>query len=46
MADIIEVFDAIPNVYEFTQEELEVVRAKKNLVRGAFNKMIFLEEIK
>lgn len=46
MADIIQVFDAILKAYEFTQEELNIVRAKKNLERGTFNKMIFLEEIK
>lgn len=46
MADIIEVFDAIIKAYGFNREELEIVRAKKNSERGAFEKMIFLEEIK
>ena len=46
MADIIQVFDAILKAYGFTQAELNIVRAKKNLERGTFNKMIFLEEIK
>lgn len=46
MADIIEVFDAILKAYGFTHEQLKVVRDKKNKERGAFNKMIFLEEIK
>lgn len=46
MADIIEVFEAILKAYGFTHEELKIVRAKKNADRGAFEKMIFLEEIK
>ena len=46
LADIIEVFEAILKAYGFTREELQIVRAKKKLERGAFDKMIFLEEVK
>ena len=45
LADIIEVFDAIVKAYGFTLEELQIVRAKKQLERGAFDKTIFLEAI-
>ncbi len=46
MADIIEVFEAILKIYGFTHQELKTTRARKNLERGTFDKMIFLEEIK
>lgn len=46
MADIIEVFEAILKIYGFTHQELKTTRARKNLEQGAFDKMIFLEEIK
>ena len=46
LADVIEVFEAMLKAYGFTQEELKTVRTKKNIERGKFDKMIFLEEIK
>jgi predicted house-cleaning noncanonical NTP pyrophosphatase (MazG superfamily) len=45
LADIIEVFETILKVYNFTHEELKIVRAKKALERGVFKNKIFLEEI-
>jgi predicted house-cleaning noncanonical NTP pyrophosphatase (MazG superfamily) len=45
LADIIEVFDAIIKAYGFTYEELKIARDRKNIERGKFEKMIFLEDI-
>jgi len=44
MADIREVLEAICDFKGFDRQELESVRAKKALERGAFKKKIILEE--
>lgn len=44
MADIQEVIDAMCDYKNFSKEDIETTRKKKNEERGAFKKKIILEE--
>lgn len=44
MADVQEVIDAMCDFKNFSKENIETVRKKKNEERGAFKKKIILEE--
>ena len=45
LADLSEVIDAILRAYEFSREDLETLRQKKNEDRGGFARKIFLESV-
>ncbi len=44
LADILEVVYALGDMLGITREELEIIRAKKEVERGAFRKKIILDE--
>jgi predicted house-cleaning noncanonical NTP pyrophosphatase (MazG superfamily) len=43
--ELADVFEAIMRTYGFTQLELEAARAKKNTIKGAFTKRIYVESV-
>ncbi len=43
LADLSEVIDGILGAYDFSPEDLEMARQKKNKERGSFSRRIFLE---
>lgn len=45
LADVVEVVERLITLFEFTAEEIETARHKKNKKRGAFSKGLFIDYI-
>jgi predicted house-cleaning noncanonical NTP pyrophosphatase (MazG superfamily) len=45
LADLTETIDAVLNAYGFTEADLKVCRASRNVERGVFSERIFLERV-
>jgi predicted house-cleaning noncanonical NTP pyrophosphatase (MazG superfamily) len=45
LADILEVIEAIKDLYNFKDEDIERIKAEKKANRGGFNKRLILEKV-
>jgi len=45
IADILEVIDALMEVYRISRNELKKIKAQKRRIRGSFNDRVFLESV-